>query len=454
MLNKFLLNASERLRKVRIVLVLIIIMVIPASAAAQQDREVNFVYGLAFYDGFVYGNALVPNQSEEMFLIADVNNVIAPRNTLVYYWPLTNHYMADWTSMNELVEGELEIIKNNILVTTIELQKYLVQYDSSDPVDTLELYVGDKADSAYNHFKELQDQYRLDLRAYYDEMQVYRDTVNELLASEAAENATLTEDDFPERPKEIAGFTLHSQTVAEGFILSLPEGRYKIQMRLPDGRIQPYSEKTLVVFNKNQDGSSYNVVPESRWTRPERSKDKNSVIYTLSGSTIYLAPFRQSKYNEYYYEHMLDPQNQSSRKDRNEWVAFEPLAGVSLEQYADGKFIGNLPLEGYSVEQLPGSARGYEVTIFDPDQGGSPSFQGYKITLDEGRNRFEIQMVDESGNQVEGSQRLVRVLYTDHAWLMYILSLLPVIVGLGVITDRNRRIRRIKVKDEQGLLDL
>ena len=55
---------------------------------------------------------------------------------MIYYWPLTNRYLADWESKNQLVSGTLEILDGNKLISTIELDKYLVQYDSENPLDT------------------------------------------------------------------------------------------------------------------------------------------------------------------------------------------------------------------------------------------------------------------------------------------------------------------------------
>ena len=428
-------------------IVLVILVTFPIAANAQEDRQKEFVYGIAFYDGYLYGNSMVPPTIDVMYMQANVDNIIAPRNTLIYYWPLTNRYLADWAAMNELVSGELEILDGNELIASVELQKYLIQFDSTDPTETLNLHVGEDAETAYSYFKELQAQYQQDIRAYHEAQQEYRDKVGELLNSDAAKEGTLTDEDFPEPPQPVPPMTLSSQTIAEGFVISLPEGNYRIRMRLPDGSIQPDSEKRLVIFKKIKDGASYNVVPEARWTKPEQSKIEDSAIYTTHRATIYLAPFHQGLYNEYHYRHMEDPQDLSSRRDRKVWVSFEQLENVDLELITEGGAVGVLSLEGYTVKQLPGSARGYEVVLLNPDTNESPSFEGFKVAVGEETSGYEVRLLDDQGDLVEGSMRSIRVLYTERAWIMYLLGVSPLVVGVVVLLYRNRRIRRIKVDE-------
>jgi hypothetical protein len=428
-----------------ILIILIPSLINPMMAFAQENQVEEFVYGITFFDGYLYGNAVSPPNTDTIYLIANVKNVIAPRNTMIYYWPLTNRYLADWESKNQLVTGTLEILDGNKLISTIELDKYLVQYDSENPLDTLKLHVGQDAEAAYDHFKELQVQYQNDMQAYHIAQQAYRDKVSELLESDAAKKGELTEEDFPDPPQSVPPMTLHSQTVAEGFVISLPDGTYHIRMRLPDGSIQPNSEKKLLVFAELEEGSSYNVVPESRWTKPEQSDFADNAIYTTTGATIYLTPFRQGKYNEYYYRHMEDPQDQSSRIDRNIWVSFEPLKNVTLEVMQGKQIIERLPLEGFIVQQLSGSAKGYEVVAFNPETRDRPSFEGYQIELGNSLSGLGVQLVDENNSIIKGSHRSIRTLNTNRAWIMYLIANLPFLVGVGIILERFRKIRRIKV---------
>jgi hypothetical protein len=95
-------------------IILVILVTFPIAANAQEDRQKEFVYGIAFYDGYLYGNSMVPPTIDVIYLQANVDNIVAPRNTLIYYWPLTNRYLADWAAMNELVSGELEILDGTL----------------------------------------------------------------------------------------------------------------------------------------------------------------------------------------------------------------------------------------------------------------------------------------------------------------------------------------------------
>jgi hypothetical protein len=60
---------------------------------------------------------------------------------------------------------------------------------------------------------------------------------------------------------------------------------------------------------------------------------------------------------------------------------------------------------------------------------------------------YEVQLRDADNLIVEGSKRFIRVLYTDRAWIIYLLALLPLLVGMGIVLDRYRSIRRIKVDE-------
>jgi hypothetical protein len=220
-------------------------------------------------------------------------------------------------------------------------------------------------------------------------------------------------------------------------------------MRLPDGSIPHASRKTLVMFEKMQDGVAYTIVPQSRWTKPESSSQPEGVIYTPRGTILYLQPFRQSQYNDFYYTRMADPQNQSGRMDQSRWVPLEPYkdADVTLQLEVASRVVVQIPLEAYFVQQLPGSGLGYEVIKYIPASMPEPSFEGYKIELTGDNAEYYIQLVRTGGEPIAGSGRQIRVLYTDRAWGLYALSAIPLLVGVGMMMERRRRIRKIKVDE-------
>ena len=51
----------------------------------------------------------MPTETDTIYLLADVSNVLSPRETFVFYWPLDNEYKADWLKGDQLLTGTLQI---------------------------------------------------------------------------------------------------------------------------------------------------------------------------------------------------------------------------------------------------------------------------------------------------------------------------------------------------------
>jgi hypothetical protein len=428
------------------VLALLIVGLRPPSALAQApERHDAFVYGVSFFNGQDYGSALVPPSIDTIYLLAGIKNVIAPRQTAIYFWPVTNRYLADWELRNELVEGTLDIYQAGRLFRSVRLVDYVIQYDLDNPSETLKLYNGEEAAAAYAGYQVLQNRNKADQAAYNQAEQVWRDKMDTLLRA-LAPGQTVTPEQLPEEPSPVPPFTLHSSSVEKGYVVSLPVGEYDVQTTLPDGSSQPDSRKHLLVFDKQQDGIEYSLVPSSRWNKPEESYEPGAVIYALPGTTLYLEPYNESLYNEYQYGHMVEPQDVVSRGDRGKWVTFDANKSPALNAVAGGE-PAQVPLGSYYVQQIPGSGLGYEVVGFDPKTMQKASFQGYQIELSAGHPDFTVQVVDQKGAPLVGSERRVMALYTDRAWALYVLSGLPLLAGIGAILARRRSTQRIHVEE-------
>lgn len=413
--------------------------------AQEPERTEAFVYATQYYDGLTYSSAMAPPDADTIYLPANVENIIAPRRTLIYYWPLTNRFLPDWNGLNELVQGRLEIYQGNELVSTVELTNYLIQYDAEDPLNTLGLFTGPEAEARNLAFTSLQAQYQRELFQYYQRQQAWRQERDSILRS--AEPGTLALDSLPDPPEPIPPFSMFSTDMLTGYPLSLPVGEYRIQLRLDNNEIVPDSQKALIIFDKLRDAISYTVVPENRWTRPEESNDPDSVIYAATGARLYLEPYQMSQYNELHYTRMGNPQDSVARSDRTMPVVFEPYPAKIMRLLSGNRLLAEQPVESYFVQQLPGDSLGYEVMLFDPVTMTESSFDGFTINFSS-RNAYDIELVDDNGNPVPGSQRNVRLLNTSRTWLLYVLSILPLIVGLMVNWQRRRTIREVSHEAE------
>lgn len=404
-----------------------------------KDQEGSFVYTTNHFDGLDYSSSLVPTTVDSMYMLADIDNAITPRFTSLYYWPLTSEYKADWEKINVVLDGMLEIVKNNSLVAEIPQTDYVIQYDNFDKANTLKLYSGEAAVNKYDEFIELRKQYRDDLFAYDKAMTEYRAEIEKAL--KARQEGTNTEVQLPSQPAAPKDLSLFSTNMLRGYIVNLPEGVYTLRLRLPDGTIQPGSEKSLQVFTAIEEGIGYEIISSERWTTPDYSHSTRETIYTVAGKQLYLKPFWQRKYNEKLYTRMNNPQDTTSRTDRTVWIpSAEKVQGaLRLE---DGK---SIEMEGYRVVQTAGSALGYEILKNDPASGENATFIAFALSSPgDFHNRAKLWLADENNQSISGSVRDLRVLNTNSELWITLLGLIPLAVGSVVYLVRNLKVKKRK----------
>ena len=410
-----------------------------------DGNELDFAYGTNHYNGAAYSSAMIPPSVEDFYLIADVDNIVAAKYTDVYYWALTNEYKANWDAVNEIADGSLEVYKGSDLYQTIERTQYVIQYDSLDKYGTIALFTGVDAAQARQNFEDMQTAYRDALYEYNDAMVAYRDEFQAAL--EKYQQGLITEDEFPVQPEKSEDMTLFSTETLEGFVVNLPEDIYTVQVRLPDGSIQADSQKQLVVFGAHQDGVSYNILAEDRWTTPETSEDINETVYTVNENSLYFQPYQAKQYNELYYMRMNDPQNKTVRNDRYVWVPFTPVKDASIRVKTGGDTI-SIDEKAYYVKQLLGSTLGYQIVEFDPETMSASSFEGYQLLTDSGEERYDIELVDEQGVPLTGSQRKIHIVSSEKSWIVYALSFLPIGIGILLIVLRRKKVQYVKIVRE------
>lgn len=419
------------------ILMALVTLATPAGAQA-PPKERQFVYGVNAFDGKGFAGTFYPRHVKTMYLMADVPNVVAPRYTLVYFWPITNEYRADWDGLNEAVQGVLEVLQGDRVVQQLEQTRYVIQYPDGLDGPPL-LYVGQEAEARYARFQEERRAYRDRLEAYTQARLAYQEALQQAMRDREQGKAVT----LPSPPEEPEPFTFFSTPVNDGFVLSLPAGVYRIRVRLPDGTILPESQRQLVVFSHRRQGIGYTVIPQSRWTTPEQADDPARVIYARPGTVMYLQPFVAREYNELYFTRLSSPQSTAGSEDRWVWSYLAPHEGGSLEVRAGGGEAVRVERRPYRVRQLPGPALGYEVLEYDPDNPEmgtrSPDFWGYPVHVEPGRKTYTIRLVDEAGEEVPGSARQVRVLFTANGWALFLVPLIPLTFGISVIAWRREQ---------------
>lgn len=422
---------------------------VPSISAETPALEKQLVYALEVYDGVGYASNFAPANEETIYLLADHSNAFSPRNTMVYYWAITRSYKADWDELNEPVESAtLEILQGETVVQELPPTVFSVVLPEGHGSRKSYLLWGADAELGYPSFLEEFREYYVQVRNYQNAYQEYQNAYDKyqdaLLDETVVEKPTA-----PVRPVEPAPFLKVVIPPSFGFQVNLPEGVYRIRLKDLDGLTIPDSEKKLVVFSHRRTGIGYKIIPESRWTKPERSDDPQQTIYVMGGSNaaIYLQPFFEAEYNEAYYRGLLDTQDHSGATDRWAWAHMEPFFRATMTMSSENgagesEMIGEKP---FYVIQMPGPRLGYQVVEYDPETMGGqrPTFVGFEVGLERDDWKVTIGLVDQDGVVVEGSAREIRWVPAKRPVIQYLWLSFPLLVGSIVFVLRRSRTRRL-----------
>jgi hypothetical protein len=412
-------------------LVVLLLALLPALTAAQEpERERQFVYGLNVFDGAQYVTSFAPSSVGTLYLLADSEAVLDPKLTEVYYWPLTNDWRADFGALNELVPGALELSQGGRVVARVELDDYLLQIDPARGWAGGRLFVGPAAHQARRAFEQERADDLERLRRYGEAAEAHMRRLEEARAASAAGTPLAV----PEPPETPPPLTLYSGDVGRGFVLRLAAGAYALRLRDAGGALVPGSEKRLVAIAPRRQGVGYEVVPQEKWTMPERADDPANALYTTPGGALYLRPFAALELNELEHARLRNPQDLSGAANRWTWVHTTPIEGATLR--VDGR---TLALERFAVRQLPGAALGYTIV---PHQGsGRPDLVAYRVEAPDGPGALSLALVDARGDELAGSGRELRALAAPPEWALALPVLLPPLVGATVLLWRRERVR-------------
>ena len=434
----------------RILIMLICVLTAAAGVqAAPPQREKQVVYGITPWTGKEYGGTFAPKGIDKIYLLAGADNVINTHETEVYFWPITNEYMANWFESREVVEGKLQILQDGKEIRVLERQPYAHFYPDGFYAGVSEILVGDAAEKKFQESRDAIEGYWQAVNEYRQAYAEYEQRMAEILEEVSQTGKTYTEDELPKPPEQPSPPIWYVTEATEAFIVNLPVGEYVIRTIDDQGRAVDGTEKKLKVFDKRRTGVGYQIIPESKWTRPVQSDDASQILYLEGTRTMYLKAFRESEYNQHDYLKMTSleqPLAGAGATSAYMWVhETEVPNDTKVQILQGGKVVMEAEYKPYYVKQTPGYALGYEIVEFDPEAdefaGRRPSFEAVKLELEPGT--YEIRAVDSSGRVLEGSVRDIRSVNVVPMWQLYVLSLLPLLVGLVVVV-RRRRTRVVK----------
>jgi hypothetical protein len=287
----------------------------------------------------------------------------------------------------------------------------------------------------------LQAQYRNDLQAYYKILNEYTALYQAALGQ--LQRGIISEDQLPASPVPLDDFSLFSTEVLFGFPVNLPVGDYDVRLRRPNGEIQPGSQKSLVVFDSLGEGIGYSVAGADRWNLAENTLSDSEVVYVLKDGIYFFEPVYQKLYNELYYTRLNNPQEKTARSDRNLWVPFRSAEDVSLEVEGQNG-VQELSLKSFFVQQIFGSKLGFNIVPFDQQSMTKPTFIAFQVQTNDSLF-YTIKLTDNNGEVLKGSEREIRVVNSGRTIMVYLISILPLFIGVSSVFSRKRKIRDIKV---------
>jgi len=416
-------------------LVLALLPTLPVAAQGVPDKHPEAVYNGEVFDGQGYSGQFYPAEERTVYVLAGAQNVFIPKQTQVYWWPITHEYKADWDSLNQPLTGTLEIGDQSFPLTTYSL-RYDGGYDSAKTT----LLVGDAAAQAYADYQKALSDYQAasaryaELRAQYDVLlEVWGKAVDERKAKGQA-----TDDlPVPKQPVEPTAPSVTVTTPAGGIAFSLPAGTYDLRLRGTDGQLVPGSERRVVAFGPRREGLAYKVIAESKWTIPDASTDPNDTIFVSGEKALYVQPAAEREYDSFYAAKLLNPQQRTVQDRRGiwSWLPTGVFTGTTLEQRIGGGAPQPIPQVQYYVKQTPGAALGYEILPYDSSAGsGVPTFAAFAVHPQNGSLTI-------AAPGVPGSSREIRVVNTGAGNLLLGLAFLPLLGGVSWLSYRRWRTR-------------
>jgi hypothetical protein len=417
----------------------------PSTMAQTTNSERSFVYGINAAVPETFVGTFAPPTADKIFLLADRTSVISPRYTEIYFWPITNEYRADWNALNEPVPGVLEVVKDGRIVAELTPTDYTIHFKQEGTTTTGELFLGQAAVDAEAEFRSRQEAFHTASSEYQRAEQAWLDAMAE---ANSRQNAGETVEVPPEpvRPEPIGVF---SNGLNSGFAIDLDPGQYGVRLRGSDGNVVPQSDRRLIVFAPRRTGVGYTIVPETRWTTPLESPAPSDIIFGAADSALYLEPHIAREYPGRDWSLLQNPQRLSADGGGWEWVNGEQLRDQQLEIIANDNVVDRRALTSFNVRQVPGSQLGYEVIEMDASTSESADnpnprrsdFEAYPIDLKATGEQYQIQLATEQGEVVPGSIRRVRVLGSPPVTRLFVLPVIPLVIGALVISRRRRGVR-------------
>jgi hypothetical protein len=415
-----------------------------APALGQVDRQV--VYWPLVTDGTEYRRVSYPLEAGSLVVLADTEIVIEARLAPVSYWPISREYLPDLSGEPELLRGSVEIVDGSGTISILEPEPYVLWYPGGAAAGPSELVHGETAKTFYEDYVQKARSAADRLKEYQRVVAEHRRMVEawiQMAAERRGQNMPPPPPELDLQAPEV--FQAFATEPREAFIVSFPAGSYEVQFRGADGNIVPGSGRKLVSFGPLDQGIGYVLRPENRWTQPVVSFAPDEIIYTTGGTDLFFQPVPVVEYPAQLFTRLFRPQSiEAADPSLTLWVPGKENDGGN-ESAALALWQGDsrgeaLPRNGYRVNQLAGSGRGYTIDEFLPNAGASlhPDFTAMR--LEPNRAVTQVSLVrGTEGNQVKASERAVKLVSPPAEPLLFLPALLPLALGVALRAGSRSR---------------
>ncbi len=416
-------------------------------------REEQFIYSILAFNGKDYAGTFARQEADTIYLVADVDNFITVRNVFVYFWPITQDWKSDTSTLNIPFEGTLELRGREAEPERLGMTPYTYYNIRGEYELNWKVAKEAEADAAWQHYQGLMDAYWQSVSQYYEKRAMYEAVLNQLtititkMRDEGKDVTslieTLQELKAPPEPQYPTEYIVPPVPIQNAFILNLPVGEYRIRFFSEDGQIMEGSERKIVAFEKRRaEAIGLEVIPGDKWTRPVESKTPASVLYIDGSTDLYLRPFLQQEYNDLFYEKMRK-NDAKGNPNLMKWVRIQQVPQARVEVTRPSSESQMVLEEPFYVEQVKGAALGYQIVPFDPQgkhKDREPSLQAFHVPVSKDQRVIHLRVQDKDGQYLSSSERQIRVITPSRIGIVsLILAAIPLIVMIIVMTRRSRR---------------
>lgn len=423
-----------------LVFLVVLLQAAPPARAQQAGPTEQLIYWPYVTNGGEYRRVAYPQQVDTLRVLADTPLVLEARRTVVSYWPLTGEYLADLSTRNDPVAGQLEIVAPGGEVRRVPARPFTIWYPNGVGAGTSQLLFDDAARSVYDTYVADATRAAADAQAYELRRAEQQAAVDAWLKAAAAKTAPL-----PPPPAELteeppAAYTGYASQIEEAPVVSLPAGEYSIRWRATDGSIVPGSERRLVSFSARRQAVGYRLLPENRWTQPAELFSPDQVLYLGGSTAVFLQPILVEEYNTSLYARIFQPQLLDAPDSALfTWVPRRPIQGATLEVRQGQDVLSTITEIPYRVEQSAAANRGYTIRPVAADGSTvKPDFTAMRLPADTAPST-QLALVNPDGVEITGSRRDVRTVATGVGAFVYAPAAIPLFLLLGTRLRRRRR---------------